>query len=306
MEKKQTKQDDKFSSLITLFAVIIAVIFVLYDEGIISIPWLDRLNEATEIVSDGNVRVHFIDVGQGDCELIVADDGTAMLIDAGESEYGATVVKYITDLGITHLDYVIVTHPHSDHMGGMATVILSDLTIGKIIIPKIPDEFVPTTRTFEGFLDAVSDKGCKLTSAKTSTFELGSGTVTLFVTDYDGDNLNNYSVVTRFDFKDSSFLFTGDIEKKIEKKLLLAGCELDADVLKVAHHGSDTSSSKEFIKQVNPEICVIECGDHSYNHPHSDTVKLLKKYTEYIMRTDVNGNVIVTTDGNTIEYTTEK
>lgn len=306
MEKIQTEEkNDKLSSIMTIIAVIIGIVILLNDYGIISIPWLNG-EEYLEFVADGNARVHFIDVGQGDSELIISDDGKTMLIDSGEAEYGAAVVNYLKKLGISHLDYIIATHPHSDHMGGMETIILSDLTVGNIIIPAIPDEFVPTTRTFEGFLEAVAEKGYKLTAAKTEAFRFGSGTVSIYMTDYDGDNMNNYSVVTRFDFGNSSFLFTGDMETKIEKEMISLGYDLNVDVLKVGHHGSTTSSCDDFLRSVTPDYCVIECGDNSYNHPHTATVKKLMKYTDSILRTDINGHVVFTTDGNTLEYTTEK
>ncbi len=304
-KRRSKKQSDKFTKVLTVITLIVAIILVLHDKGIITIPFLYQQEQKIEFVADGNAKVHFINVGQGDCELIISDDGKTMLIDSGEAEYGPTVVNYLKNLGITHLDYLIATHPHSDHMGGLATVVLSDITVGRIIIPRIPDEFVPATRTYEGFLDAVADKGYKLSAAKTETFDFGKGKISIYMTDYDGDNLNNYSVVTRFDFGNSSFLFTGDMEAKIEKELLLVGHNVNVDVLKVGHHGSSTSSSEDFLNVVTPDYCVIECGDNSYNHPHSDVVKRLKRYTDIILRTDVNGHVVFTTDGNEIEYITE-
>ncbi|MBQ8623410.1 MAG: MBL fold metallo-hydrolase [Oscillospiraceae bacterium] len=306
MAKRRKKQSDSFTKVLTVITLIIAVILVLHDKGVITIPFLNQDEQEIEFVADGNAKVHFINVGQGDCELIISDDGKTMLIDSGEAEYGATVVNYLKNLGINHLDYVIATHPHSDHIGGLSTVILSDITVGRIIVPRINDEFVPTTRTYEGFLDSVADKGYKLSAAKTETFEFGKGTISIYMTDYDGDNLNNYSVVTRFDFGNSSFLFTGDMEAQTEKTLIMVGHDVNVDVLKVGHHGSNTSSCEEFLNVVTPDYCVIECGDNSYNHPHSDTVKRLKGYTDIILRTDINGDVVFTTDGNVIEYITEK
>lgn len=305
MEKRRKNRRDNFNKVLTVIALIVALLLILHDRGIITIPYLSRQNQPIEFVADGKAQVHFIDVVQGDCELIISDDGKTMLIDSGEAEYGAKVVNYIKNLGLNHLDYLIATHPHSDHMGGLATVILSDISVGKIIIPKIPEEFVPATRTYEGFLDAVADKGYKVSAAKTEKFEFGQGTISIFMTDYSEDNLNNYSVVTRYDFGDSSFLFTGDMEDSVEKKLLIVGHDVNVDVLKVGHHGSNTSSSEEFLKVVTPDYCVIECGDNSNNHPNSKVVKRLKKYTDIILRTDINGHVVFTTDGNVIEYITE-
>ncbi len=256
--------------------------------------------------SDGScATVHFINVGQGDCELIVADDGTTMLIDCGESNYGDAVVAYLSELGITKLDYVVATHPHSDHIGGLRKVISSDIEIGEVIMPEIPDEYVPTTSSYEKLIDAIEDKGCSSYYAENETLQFGSGTLTIIVPDYSEDELNNYSIVIRFDYGESSFLFTGDIEKTIETQLVENGVDLDVDVLKVAHHGSSTSSSYTFLDAVTPEYCVIECGDNSYNHPNSDVVTRLEMYTENIYRTDVDGTVVFTITISGLSISTE-
>lgn len=250
--------------------------------------------------------VHFIDVGQGDCELIIADDGTTMLIDAGEAEYGETVVAYLNELGITKLDYVVGTHPHSDHIGGLRKVISSDIEIGEVILPELPDEYVPTTNSYEKLLDAIEEKGCPLYAAESTIIAFGSGTLTITVPDYSSDNLNNYSVVIRFDCNGSSFLFTGDIEKVIETQLVESGVNLDVDVLKVPHHGSSTSSSYTFLDAVTPEYCVIECGeDNSYNHPNADIVDRLELYTENIYRTDIDGTIVFSCLKAGLSITTE-
>ncbi len=281
-----------------IFVLVAAICYVLYDKGIfdfISNPVV------TTPAKDGLAYVHFIDVGQGDCELIIADDGTTMLIDAGEAEYGADVVNYILDLGILKLDYVIATHPHSDHMGGLSSVISSGLEIGKIYMPQIASDYTPTTNTYEKFLRAVAAKELKISKGDNLEFPFGKGKINMYVSDYNEDNLNNYSIVIRYEIGESSFLFTGDIEALVEDYLIKNDYMLDSDVLKVAHHGSSTSSTLDFLGTVTPDYCVIECGDNSYNHPNSNTVKRLRIYTEEIYRTDVQGTVIFSTDGITLE-----
>lgn len=297
------RRKDKKSTFIAFLALAFCFIFLLFESGALSDePQTEDNVDNTETVGDDLAEVHFINVGQGDCELIISENGSTILIDAGEAEYGASVLAYLKDQGITHLDYLIATHPHSDHMGGLSTIITSDITIGSIIMPKIAEEYTPTTKTYERFLDSVSAKGYKLNAAKTEAFDFDGGKVNIYMTDYDGDNMNNYSVVLRYDYGDSSFLFTGDIESKIEKELIELGADLDIDVLKVAHHGSSTSSCKKFLEASTPEYCVIECGDNSYNHPHSDTVDKLRGYTDIILRTDINGHIVFMTDGKTNMY----
>lgn len=291
---KRNKRKSNFSALTVCILVLIAAVYVVFGEK--------SETPTTTSMDIGNSYVHYIDVGQGDCELIVASDGTTMLIDSGEKEYGAVVLNYLETLGITKLDYVIATHPHSDHMGGLATVISSELEIGKIYMPQIAADYTPTTKTYENFLQAVADKNMRLSKAETCEIEFGDGTVYMYTTDYDGSNLNNYSIVIKYVFGDTSFLFTGDIEAEIEKQYVSQGTDLDSDVLKVCHHGSSTSSTVVFLDAVSPNYCVIECGDNSYNHPNSDIVKRLLGYTEEIYRTDVQGTVIFTTDGVNLTY----
>lgn len=299
--------------------VLIAALFIIYvgvDHFFVEEPEVEKPDEPVTTAASSSeepepddeqsyATVHFINVGQGDSELIIADDGTTMLIDAGEAEYGDTVVAYLSELGITKLDYVVGTHPHSDHIGGLRKVIASDIEIGEVIMPELPDEYVPTTNAYEKLLDAIDEKGCPLYAAESTTLEFGSGTLTITVPDYDSSNLNNYSVVIRFDCDGSSFLFTGDIEKAIETQLVENGVNVDVDVLKVAHHGSSTSSSYTFLDAVTPEYCVIECGDNSYNHPNSDVVTRLELYTENIYRTDVDGTVVFTVTNSGLSISAE-
>ncbi len=295
--KNLSKRNNIIVAAICIAVILAAIAFVLYDRGLFDDIRFDNVKAPKEGIS----YVHFIDVGQGDSELIIGDDGTTMLIDAGEYEYGALVVNYLLEMGITKLDYVVATHPHSDHMGGLATVISSELEIGKVYMPKIADDFVPTTTTYERFLRAVADKGLRISKGENAEFSFGSGSIHMYTTDYSLDNLNNYSLVIKYEIGESSFLFTGDIEAAIEDAYVADMIDIDVDVLKVAHHGSSTSSTVDFLNAVTPDYCVIECGDNSYNHPNSTTVKKLLMYTKEIYRTDVQGTVIFSTDGKTLD-----
>lgn len=302
MTAKRSNRGVSFSKGKKLYTAIIAVILAvavllfLYDEGFFT-------KSGKTVIPDGSAQVHFIDVGQGDCELIIADDGSTLLIDCGEAEYSASVLRYLDSLGITRLDYLFATHPHSDHMGGMADIVSSDFEIGTIIMPRVEDEYIPITSVYERLLDAIADKGYTIHAARTENIPLGSGELQFIKADYSGSNLNNYSAVVRFVFGESSFIFSGDAESEIEKQILSDGYDLKADVYKAGHHGSSTSSCAEWVAAIDPDYCVIECGaGNIYGHPHQETLELLYGYTDVILRTDVNGTVVFTTDGKEISY----
>ena len=298
--KSASKKSKRKSTLIIILIIIVAVALYLYDKGII-------FPQKSAFVPDGSAYVHFIDVGQGDCSLLIADDGSTMLIDCGEAEYSADVLSYLDSLGITRLDYVMATHPHSDHMGGMADIISSDIEIGIFIMPRVADEYIPTTRVYERLLDAIAENGYSIHAARTETLDFGSGKLEIITSDYSGDNMNNYSPVLRFVFGDTAFLFSGDAESTVEKSILSEGYDLHADVYKAAHHGSSTSSCAEWLSAIDPDYCVIECGaGNSYGHPHGETVALFRQYTDVILRTDLDGDIVFSTDGSEIEYSCEK
>ncbi len=268
------------------------------------------------IDNDADLEIHYIDVGQGDCSLIKWE-GAAVLIDCGEQEYADTVLAYLKEQGVKKLDYIITSHPHSDHMGGMGDII-SQMDVGKVIAPKVAAELTPTSKCYERFVTALKNKGIKLTAAKPGTvysLTAGDGTaegksppkieILSPVTDY--DDLNNYSVTARLIYGSSAFLFTGDIEIKAENDILESGADLSADVLKVAHHGSSSSTGEKFFDAVSPKICVIQCGSgNSYGHPHAETMELLNERKVKIYRTDLNGTVTVYSDGEEIFVKTEK
>ena len=264
------------------------------------------------IAKDADLQIHFIDVGQGDCSLVIWED-SAMLIDCGERENSDSVLKYLKKQGVEKLDYIIATHPHSDHIGGMGDII-SALDVDKVIAPKVRSDLTPTSKSYERFIQSLRDKGQKLTAAKpgtTYTFETAgekkppSFEVLAPVSDY--DDLNNYSVVIRLDYGSTSYLFTGDAESKAEKGILKSGADVDADVLKMGHHGSSTSSSDDFLKAVSPDICIIQCGvGNSYGHPHKETIEKIEDMGAKWYSNDRNGNIIVYSDGESIQVRTEK
>lgn len=242
---------------------------------------------------NGLMRVHFIDVGQADSTFIELGNGQTMLIDAGRSGDGSTIVKYIKDLQYSSIDYVVATHPHDDHIGGMATV-LDSFEIGKMYMPKQEH----TISAFTNMLDVIEDKRIELHTAKSGVNITANGITTIdilapFADSY--SNLNNCSAVVKLTYGETVMLFTGDAEQVIETQLL--DSDIDADVLKVGHHGAGSSSAQSFIKAVSPEVAVISCGEgNSYGHPHADTLAILNEVGADIYRTDEQGTIQVTAD----------
>lgn len=241
----------------------------------------------------GLMRVHFINVGQADSTFIELGNGQTMLIDAGEPHNASTIIKYIKDLQYSDIDFVVATHPHEDHIGGMADV-LNSFTIGKMYMPKQ----VHTITAFDNTLDAIENNGIELYTAKAGVNVLKSGIIEIdilapFADSY--SNINNASAVIRIRYGETVMLFTGDAEQEIEKLLLKS--DIDADVLKVGHHGAGSSSAPSFIKEVSPKVAVISSGGE-YGHPHSGTLTILNEVGADIYRTDEQGTIVVTADQN--------
>jgi competence protein ComEC len=209
-------------------------------------------------------------------------------------------VNYLNTLGIEKLDYIIGTHPHSDHIGGLADVI-ENFEVGDVILPKIADEYVPTTRVYEKLLDKISEKNLKITPAVAGDeIKLEKATVAVLSPLFDDDELNNYSVSTLIEYGSNTFLLTGDAEKKVEKAILDDVNLPRIDVFKAAHHGSRTSNGSDFLEVLRPKIVAIECGENSYGHPNQEIIDRFLEYTDKIYRTDVNGTIVMKSDGRRI------
>ena len=265
------------------------------------------LGESADILSDDNMglSVHYIDVGQGDCSLLVCD-GKTMLVDAGENGHESDVINYLRSQNIDKLDYIVASHQHSDHIGGLAEVI-TEFGCDTLIMPRLTKAQTPTNSTYTDFLKAIKNSGVKtLASNPGDIYNLGSAVIEIFgpVTD-DAEDINNMSVVMKATYGSNSFLFTGDAEKEEELEIIESGAEIDCDVLKAGHHGSKTSSSKEFLAEVTPDICIIQVGENNdYGHPHSASLKRIEKYTKNIYRNDICGDIILHSDGEkiSVEY----
>ena len=312
--KKQRKTAGNIAAIILLATLSVAFMLVL-NEKFFHWDFLPTVNGIMQSVGitnrrvefqQGETAVHFIDVGQGDCVLIESP-GKNVLIDCGERSEAAGVVGYLRDYGITRLDYVIATHQHSDHMGGMAQV-LRAFDVGEFIMPDIPDDMIPTSQFYSDALDVIEQKGIKATYACVGRrLDLSEGTVLEILSPIGSDysSLNSYSVVTKLTSGNISFLFTGDIEKEAETLMTDAWLDIRADVLKVAHHGSSSSSCTAFLKRVRPEYAVISVGaDNAYGHPSNDVIDRLDSFGCGILMTMEYGNIVFVTDGNELKYYT--
>jgi len=268
-----------------------------------SLTTCDILTEVnTVITDDGKLSVHFIDVGQADSIFIKLPTGKTMLIDAGNNIDGEDVVRYIRRQGVDTIDYLIGTHPHADHIGGMDDVI-ENLNIENIYMPRVTAD----TMTFEEVLLAIKDKGLKITEVKAGTLVTDETVRAEFVAPCGSyyEELNDYSAVLKLTYGNKTFLFTGDAEELSEREILRK-YDVDADVLKVGHHGSNTSSCYEFLKAVSPEIAVISVGENNdYKHPSKKILNRIEKTGATVYRTDLNGNIILICDGENIDVVTE-
>ena len=289
-KKKKSSFDYVVVLIITLFAIYMGVL------------GQSKADEVDNIITTNgeNLEVHFIDVGQADAILIHCKDENA-LIDAGKSDSAKVLTNYFNKLGINEFKYVIGTHAHEDHIGSMDDIILR-YKIGKFFMPDV----VTTTKTFENVLDALSSKGYYLDTPKIDEeFSLCGAKMTVLYVGSNESDLNSTSIVTRVDYGNTSFLFTGDATSDVENAIYKKNVK--ADVLKVAHHGSQYSSTLKFLKEVKPKYAIISVGaQNSYGHPSDIILNRLKVLNATTYRTDVSGTIIVESDGNDIQIKTEK
>jgi competence protein ComEC len=241
-----------------------------------------------------------LDVGQGDSEFIELPNGQTMLIDAGNPENGSGIVSYITSRGHNKIDYLIATHPHADHIGGMATVVDS-LDIGTIYMPRTSDGDTPTTSVYKKLLTSIQSKGLKINTAKAgvSIVNTGSLSATMIAPNSTGyGDLNQYSAVIMLTYGKNKFLFMGDAGNTSESEI---AADVSADVLKVGHHGSKTATSQKFLNKVHPKQAVIEVGSgNKYGHPTQQALNRLKSIGATVYRTDLCSTIVFTSDSNTI------
>ena len=297
MKKKTVKR------ILVLLFIAIAYVYSTYqntDKTVNDNTIKQRKTESTLKESSNNLDVYFLDVGQAD-SILLSNNGHYMLIDAGNNEDGPKLVNYFKSLGITKFDYVIATHAHEDHIGGMDDII-KNFDIGTFYMPDL----ITTTKTFEDVLDALSEKQIAFeTPTIDQEFSFSDTKITTLYVNNEAKNLNDSSIVLRLKHGTNTFLFTGDASTKVEKQLL--NKNIASEVLKVGHHGSRYSTSKEFLNKVNPQYAIISVGiNNTYKHPHDETLKKLNDKKIIIYRTDQKGTIVAESNGNIIQFKTIK
>ena len=292
-----------FRRCLTIMVMLIMIILVMeldIDSSIVKKASPARNTTSAKL--ENEMKVHFIDVGQGDCIFIELPNDETMLIDAGEYDEVDGAVTYIHSQGYDTIDYVIATHPHSDHIGGMKTIFDNFDVKNAYLSPAIS-----TTKTYERMLDAIENSDAKAHKAFAGTEIISEDNLSAIVvapaTDNPDDyteNLNDSSVILKITYGETSFLFTGDAEKAEEDAIRT---NIKCDVLKIGHHGSRTSTSANFLKKVEPKYAIISVGEgNEYGHPTEEVLKRLEERNIEVYRTDLKGTIVVTSDGKNIKF----
>lgn len=243
-------------------------------------------------------EIHYIDVGQGDATLI-GSGGHTMLIDCGQNDQGTALQLYLTKQGVERLDYLVLTHPDADHIGG-ADVIITKFEIDTVFM----SDYEKDNKTYREVIDALDAKGLSWSVPQPGeVYPLGEAQFTILAPNREYDDPNNASIALLFQNGENTFLFTGDAEEEAENDILANGLSVRADVYKAGHHGSDTASSEAFLEAVSPEYALISCGEgNSYGHPHAEVLNRLRAMGVKVFRTDEQGSIIAWSDGSEITW----
>ena len=307
----------KFKKIMFLISIILVVLTFfsgcdMFSDGSkdATTPQYGELPEQSTTVatkSDSKAKISFLDVGQADC-ILLEFSGKTMLIDGGNREDGKNVVNYIKKSGYDYIDFMVETHSHEDHIGGLPTV-LSEISVGQVFMPSK----AARTTIYKEFISSIDKNGAKkiIPEENRVIYNDSKACVTVISKDNktDGVDLNDTSIVIKFEYGKNSFIFTGDAGTSVEKDIMSRYSKdfLDVDVLKVGHHGSKTSSSVEWLKTLSPKYAVIMCEKgNKYGHPHKQTLNNLSKLKIETLRTDLSGTIVMTTDGSQISVKKSK
>ena len=316
-KKKQNKKKPQGAALPTILVGLILLGALLITQDLRGIPLLGEMQgylysilkpegretPGSTVLDNEGLTMQVLDVGQADSILIYTGD-YAMLIDGGNNGDGEAIADYMQSLGIESLNWVIATHPHEDHIGGL-DVVIDRLHVESIMLPLAAH----TTKTYDDLLDAVERSGAKVVApAVGDSYNLGAAVFTVLSCEAeDKENLNESSIVLKLSYGEIDFLLTGDAEVVNEENILADGYQISAEILKVGHHGSTTSTSQAFLDAVSPEVAIISLGaGNTYGHPHKETMEKLSAANIQIYRTDEDNTIIVQTDGKEYHVTTGK
>ena len=263
---------------------------------------LEQNWEGEQQKNNNFLKIHYVDVGQGDAIFIELPNQQNLLIDGAESKEKEKIIDYINRLNKQKIDYLIATHPHADHIGGLASII-EQFDIGKIYMPKA----ISTSKTYENLLKTIINADLKITTAKKDLIILNDENLKMqFLSPQEShyQELNNYSAVLKITYQKHNFLFMGDAEKLIEDEITE---DVNADIIKVGHHGSNTSSSLNFVNRVSPKYAIISVGSkNQYQHPHKEIIKRWQQVGAQVLQTDLHGTIIAQSDGFNLQIKTEK
>lgn len=313
--KKTNPRINKKYLMIGLVVILLLIYLIVDPEGFKALVGeylgINEYNEAGAGVDADKkyLEAYFLDVGQGDSIFLRSPNGKTMLIDTSEGEYYEVIETFLNNNGIETLDVVVATHPHSDHMGGMYKII-KNYAIGNFYMPEAEN----TSSVFEKMLDALEECDVDTTivwADDVDHIEWDDEVEIKVLSPWEGNDydLNNISIMLKVSYGNTSIMLTGDAETYAER-IALDNCgenEFKATVLKIGHHGSSTSTGKAFFEAVDPEIAVIQLGaDNDYGHPHREIRELLKEWGGPVYRTDFNGTIHVTLDGNGYSVETSK
>lgn len=300
---KKIKKDIK-KNFFKILIILLAFLIINNQDKIKNLFNQNNNQNQNDYINTNNalLKVHYLDVGQGDSIFIELPNNETMLIDAAESYQSEKIINYLKNLNYQKIDYVIGTHPHTDHIGGLKDII-NTFEIGKIYMPKV----VSTTKTYESLLMTIKDKNLIINTAKAGTSIIDTDALKINILAPNNSTyteLNNYSVVTKITYGTTKFLFMGDAEKLSENEIKE---NVIADVIKIGHHGSNTSSSIDFIKKVNAKYGIISVGlNNKYNLPKEETITNWENSGTKIYLTSINGTITAISDGTNIKIESEK
>lgn len=300
---KKIKKDIK-KNFFKILIILLAFLIINNQDKIKNLFNQNNNQNQNDYINTNNalLKVHYLDVGQGDSIFIELPNNETMLIDAAESYQSEKIINYLKNLNYQKIDYVIGTHPHTDHIGGLKDII-NTFEIGKIYMPKV----VSTTKTYESLLMTIKDKNLIINTAKAGTSIIDTDALKINILAPNNSTyteLNNYSVVTKITYGTTKFLFMGDAEKLSENEIKE---DVSADVIKIGHHGSNTSSSINFIKKVNAKYGIISVGlNNKYNLPKEETITNWENSGTKIYLTSINGTITAISDGTNIKIESEK